>query len=420
MWRLFITRFLLPGTLLTACAYGGWWIYANRPQPQVMEIPPSLVRVEGQTLRMTSYPVIAYSQGEIQPQRRTQLTAEVSGKLISLSPNFRPGAHFEENEVLLRIDPRDYEIAVTMAKATVAQRQADLIDEQARAEQAIEGWRALGKKEDPGPMVSRAHQIARAQAELEAARAQLTRAELDLQRTEIRAPYSGQTLSQNADLGQVISSGGSLGEIYATDALEVRLPLPERELRYLRLSQHLPGQTTGTSQPVPVRLHPTDSSDGIWEGHLTRVEGAVDSNTRQIIGVAHIPTPTTAQSNPELSLKIGQFVTAELEGGTLEQVFVIPRSAVRAGNEIILITEKNTLQRKAVTPLAGDAKHLVISATTESGPREGDVLCTTPIPFPINGARVLPTIDGLLERPGMAGADGAPKPSRPTGKGGPS
>jgi hypothetical protein len=117
--------------------------------------------------------------------------------------------------------------------------------------------------------------------------------------------------------------------------------------------------------------------------------------------------PFGKREDQSAPLKIGQFVEAEIVGVPLADVFVLPRSAVRAGNEIILITRENRLRRLTITPLAGDAKHIVISALDDKGPTEGDVLCVTPIPFPVDGARVLPTIDGQTERPGMAGTEGA-------------
>jgi hypothetical protein len=116
-------------------------------------------------------------------------------------------------------------------------------------------------------------------------------------------------------------------------------------------------------------------------------------------------------------LKIGQFVEAEIVGTPLQDVLILPRTAVRAGNEIILITKENRLRRVTVQPLAGDLRQVVVSATTEKGPHDGDVLCVTPIPFPADGARVLPTIDGQTERPGMAaemeGVKAGGKPARP-------
>jgi multidrug efflux system membrane fusion protein len=160
----------------------------------------------------------------------------------------------------------------------------------------------------------------------------------------------------------------------------------------------------------------------IWSGRVVRVEGAMDLNTRQVVAVAQVDDPYARRKDGAPPLKIGQFVEAELAGEILTDAFVIPRSAVRAGNEIILISPQNTLRRMTVEPLVADEKNIVISAGSPKAPKEGDVLCTTPIPFPADGARVLPTIDGKDEAPDIAKSkDQAAKPApAPVVKPGPS
>jgi len=402
-----IIRFTLPLVILGGSGALGWWFYVSKPTPDVMEVAPPLVRVAGTTLKKTVYPVVAKSQGAVQPRTRTVLTSEVAGRVVVISPQFRPGGFFAEGEVLVKLDPVDYEVALVTANAAVAEAEATLIDEQARAEQALEGWKALGRKGEPSLLLTRGHQVARAEASVASAKALVRRAERDLERTELRAPYAGQVLRQTVDIGQVIGAGADIGEIFAIDYVEVRLPIPEREMAFLKLP-HLHRDQTQTLAGSEVSLLANEGGrPSLWEGQLVRVEGAVDPGTRQTIAVAQVNDPFGRREDQSAPLKIGQFVEAEIIGVPLADVFVLPRAAVRAGNELILITKENRLRRLSVTPLAGDDRHLVISALDDGGPREGDVLCVTPIPFPVDGARVLPTIDGQTERPGMAGTDGA-------------
>ncbi len=400
-----LLRFLLPVLLLAGCAYLGWWFYSTKPEPKVEQIPAPLVRVEGQTLKKAVFPVVARSQGVVQPLQRTVLTSEVAGKIVTMSPHFRPGHFVTENEVLASIDPVNFETALTEARAALAAAAALLVDEKSRVEQAVEGWRALGRQGTPGPLLTRAHQIAKADADVAAAQAQVRRAERDLERTELRAPYAGQVLRQEVDLGQVVNAGADIGELFGIEAVEVRLPLPEREMAHLQLPQLHPGEEHETVGAEVRLLAREGAKSGLWPGRLVRVEGAVDAGTRQTIAVARVEQPFAKREDGAPPLKIGQFVEAEILGVSLEDVLVLPRKAVRAGNEIILITKENRLRRVIVEPLAGDARNLAISALAEDGPRDGDVLCVTPIPFPVEGARVLPTIDGQTERPGMVGAE---------------
>jgi len=146
-----------------------------------------------------------------------------------------------------------------------------------------------------------------------------------------------------------------------------------------------------------------DGKPATWTGSIVRVESAIDESTRQITAVAQVNDPYAKQSDGKPTLKIGQFLEAEIEGENLADVFIIPRRAVRAGNEIILITGENKLRRLTVDPLISNGEQIVISANSPNSPKEGDVLCLTPIPFAAEGATVLPTIDGALENPGTAG-----------------
>ncbi|WP_395715307.1 efflux RND transporter periplasmic adaptor subunit [Prosthecobacter sp.] len=395
-------RALLPLLILAACGWGMWWLVTHKPEMAVMETRPVLVTVEGMTLKKTSYPVRVSSQGAVQPRTQSTLVPEVAGMIVEVSPSFRPGGFFEKGELLVKLDAVDYETAVVVAKAAVALAKVTLAEEEAKAEQALENWKALGRQGAPGELVSRAPQVARAKADLAAAEARVVKAERDSQRTIIRAPYAGQVLEQVADVGQYVSPGTTLGRIFATDFVEVRLPLPERESMHVRLPEHY--RDASESPPATkVRLRTTAAGKTvIWEGRLVRVESALDAETRQSTAVAQIDNPFSKRADGAPPLKIGQFIEAEIEGDALEDVFIIPRAAVRAGDEIILITAQKTLRRMFVEPIFGTEKQIVVSAKSPKAPKEGDVLCLTPIPFPADGARVNAVIDGLPPAEKMA------------------
>lgn len=403
-------RVLLPPAILAGCGYAAWWLYVNQPVPEMTELPPALVRVEGTVLKKTLYPVYVRSQGVVQPRTRSTLLPEVSARVIEISDAFKPGGFFEKDDVLVKLDPVDYETALVVAKAALAEGEALLAEEKAKAEQALENWKALGKQGQPGALVLRVPQVAKAEADVAAAKAQILKAERDLERTVIRAPYAGQALKQNVDIGQLVSQGTALGEIFAVDYVEIRLPLPEREMRFVHLPERFRNENSAGSGP-PVRFNAlVNGKPATWTGRIVRVEGALDEATRQVTAVAQVTDPYSRRTDGMPPLKIGQFVEAEIEGEKLRDVFVIPRNAVRAGNEIILISAQNTLRRATVDPLAGDEKSIVVAAGLAKGLKEGDVLCLTPIPFAADGARVLPTIDGQLEAPGVAGSkDGVKK-----------
>lgn len=394
-----ILRLLIPLGILGACVYGAWWLISNPPVQETMEVPPTLVRVEGTALHAQTYDLKVKSQGTVQPRTRSTLLPEVSGKIIEMSPSFRPGGFFAKDEVLMKLDTIDYETAIIVAKADEAQAQVMLAEEKARAEQANENWKAMGRIGTASAFVLRIPQLAKAEADVASAKARVAKAERDLERTVIRAPYAGQVLEQSADIGQFVNQGSTLGRIFAVDYVEIRLPLPELESQFLTLPQPFRNESPPQNAVVVLKAN-LHGKAVLWQGKIVRVESSLDEQTRQTMAIAQVTDPYNRRSDGAPPLTIGAFVEAEIAGDPLPGVYVIPRNAVRAGNEIILIDRpQNTLRRVTVEPLVSTEKHIVISAKTANAPKEGDVLCLTPIPFPADGARVLPTIDGSSEPP---------------------
>jgi RND family efflux transporter MFP subunit len=396
-------RAFLPLVVLGGCGYLAWWFISNRPETPTIEAPPAVVRVEGTKLQRQTYPVRVRSQGTVQPRTRSTLLPEVAAKILEISPSFRPGGFFKAGEMLLKLDPVDYETALVVAKASLAEAEVVLAEESARAAQARENWRALGKTGEPGALALRLPQVAKAEADVAAAQARIAQAERDLERTVIRAPYDGQVLEQLVDVGQFVNEGTALGQIFAVDYVEIRLPLPERQMRFLSLPERYRDGAT-TTGGAPVTLHSVvGGAPASWDGFLVRVEGAIDESTRQITAVAQVNDPYAKRGDGHPPLRIGQFLEAEIEGQVLADVFVIPRRAMRAGNEILLITPENKLRRVTVDPIIADTETIIVSADSGTPPHEGDVLCLTPIPFAAEGATVLPLIDGVMETTGAPG-----------------
>lgn len=404
-------RFVLPFVVLGACVLVTWYLLKNPPPQEKKEMPPTFVRVEGTVLNKTEYELRVRSQGTVQPRTRSTLLPEVSGKIIEISPSFRPGGFFGPGDVLMRLDPLDYETAIIIAKGTLAQAEVMLAEEKARADQAVENWRAMGRTGTPSALVTRAPQVAKAEADVASAKAQIVKAERDLERTTIRSPYACQVLEQAVDVGQFVSQGTILGRIFAVDYVEIRLPLPERESQFLKLPQSFRDQSTATEDGAKVFLKSIVAGKPVaWEGKIVRVEGSLDAETRQATAVAQVTDPYARRADGAPPLTIGAFVEAEISGEPLRDVYIIPRNAVRAGNEIILIDRpQNTLRRLTVDPLVSNEKHIVVSANAAKAPKPGDVLCITPIPFPADGARVLPSIDGQMD-------GGTAKEGKPAGK----
>ncbi|MEN9022704.1 MAG: efflux RND transporter periplasmic adaptor subunit [Verrucomicrobiales bacterium] len=399
-----VIRVLLPLIILALAAWIVMLLLASKEDPKGFKRPPTETRVEGKTLNPESYQVTVLSQGVVEPRTKSTLIPEVPGKIIEISPSLREGGFFETDDVLLKIDPLDYKTRIVVAQRNVAQAKALIEQEQARAQQAVENWKRLGKEGDPSPLALRKPQLAEAEAQVAAAEAELVKANRDLDRTLIRAPYAGRILEKQVDVGQFVNTGTTLALIYAIDYVEVRLPIRNDDLSFLELPETYRNETiTSINQPKVTLTGKLGGRASVWEGRIVRVAGALEARSRQLFAVAQIDDPYSHREDGTLPLKINLFVEAEIEGNTLENVFVLPRNAVRASNEVILIDKESKMRRRPVEPLWLSEEIIVVAH--DSGLKEGDVLCTTPIAFPADGAPVRATIDGVAP----------PDPKKPPG-----
>ncbi|MCB1076376.1 MAG: efflux RND transporter periplasmic adaptor subunit [Verrucomicrobiae bacterium] len=410
-----LAKILLPLLVLGGAGWLTWWLIASKPEPPQQKRPPAVTRVEATRIRPTHYDVILETRGVVQPRTETSLLPEVSGRIEEISSNFREGSFFEAGDLLVRIDRLNYETALTIAESNLAQARTALAEEEARADQALENWKRLGKTGEPGDLALRKPQVAEMQARLKAAEAEVVKAKRDLERTEILAPYAGRVLEQNVDIGQYVTPGTQLAKVYAIDFVEIRLPLNNRQLAFVDLPELYRGNVADSinqpGTPAPEVLLSADLGGQTmnWKGRIVRAEGAIDERTRQLFVVAQVDNPYQRRDDGAPPLKIGLFTDALIRGKTLENVFVIPRSAARAGEEVIVISPDNKIERRPVKPIWSDRDNVIVSAE-KGGLEPGEVLCLTPLAYPANGAPVLPTIDGIAPSIEASG---------PRGKGGP-
>ena len=382
-----LLQIVLPLAVLVLSVWIGLQIMAAKPQAERRTPPPKITEVDAIRLQHGIYPVRIYSQGTVQPRTESTLIPELSGRITEISENFHEGGFFEQGDVLARIDPRDYQIAVTVAEAELARVKAALAEEEARAQVAEREWQQLKRSQNANQLVLRKPQLAAARAAVLSAEAQLARAQLNLERTHISAPYAGRVLEQNIGVGQYVGPGTVLARIYAVDYVEIRLPLSNRQLAYINLPEryrgdpeagaNLPGPTVTLSAHIGTEQHH-------WQGQLIRTEGAIDTQSRQLFVVVQVDDPYGRGPAQRPPLRIGQYVQAEIAGNVLTDVFVIPRSALREGDQVLLVSETSQLERRAVQVLWSDAENAVIGA----GLQENELLLITPLSTAAEGMPV--------------------------------
>lgn len=373
-------KVLLPILVLLAAAGAAWAIIAGKPQTVQQSAEPTVpkvnvVRVEPQSLRLN-----VMSQGVVAPRETIDLVTEVGGKVAQVHSAMAAGGFFAANELLLTIDPRDYDYAIVAAEAQLAEAKRVLINEQAQVEQAHSEWQALGEGE-PTALALRKPQLAEAQAKLKAAEADLAKAKLNRSRCELRAPFAGRVLSKQAGLGQYLPSGAVIARIYASDVAEVRLPISTEQLAFLELPLGQNGKA-GRWPAVTLRAELAGKPHS-WQGRIVRSEAALDDNSGQLYLVAQVAEPfrESADRPPLLS---GLFVQAEIEGVLREGLFSLPRTALNGLQQAKLVDAEQRLEIRQLQVLRHDAERVVIKA----GLNPGDRVVVSELPVPVAGMRV--------------------------------
>lgn len=332
----------------------------KKPPPPVPVVRSVVVETGEQTIRIAG-------EGTVRPLREIALVPQVGGKVISLSPAMVDGGAFKAGEPLVWIDPADYEVAVTLAKASVKNAESSLQMAEEDAAASLEEWELLRKgdpdrPEAPPPLVAKTPQLAAAQARIEADRANLAKAHLDLGRARITAPFDGRVSSEGVDVGQYVVPGQALGTLYSTDAAEIVVPLESRSLAWI----DVPGFTSddGDGSQVVVKAH-FAGQDRTWKGRIARAEGALDTQTRMVNVIVQVDAPYATKP----PLVIGLFVTLEIEGHKLAGAAVVPRSALRQGRMVWVVDDEDRLRFREVEVALSRGDEIVIRSGLQSGDR---------------------------------------------------
>lgn len=366
-------KWMLPVAVL-AVAYGIATVIRNvGPEIEVVTPEPQPLVVRVITAQPERVRLTVKSQGQVAAEHSIDLVSELQGGITRVARAFVTGGYFRTGDVLLEIDATDYELARVRAEARVAEELETMEVEKSEAALAAEGLFPL-----------REARVASAEARVQSARAELAQAEADLKRTKIKAPYDGRMLFTQVDLGQYVSKGQALGRLYSTGTAEIRLPLTDQQLRYLE--QPFGARPTDDFLDTAVTLHAEVGGRAAeWQGKLHRMEGAVDPDSRVWYAVVRVDDPYGLQ-HPEQQtpLAVGLFVEAEIEGRTVDNVFQLPRSALRNEDNVLIIDADNRLRRRKVDVLRTDFKSALIS----SGLQAGDRVCVSPVEAFVDGLLV--------------------------------
>lgn len=289
-------------------------------EKQKPEIPLPMVRTV--TVNTGPMQIIITGQGSAKPVQEIQLVPQINGKVVKVASSLVNGGVFRKGDILLSIEPIDYEISVTLMQARVKETESLFKLAQEESAAAADEWRQHNSNEEPPPLVIKEPQLAAARALLEAERSNLKEARLNLARTRLTAPFNGRVVSENVDIGQYVSPGQSLATLHSTDAAEIVIPLEDADLFWFDVPDFTTDSPNGANAEVKAVVA---GKEVRWSGRVVRSEGRINELTRMHNVVVQVEKPYA--SLPPLAA--GQFVEIDIYGRTIEHATVIPRTAIR-------------------------------------------------------------------------------------------
>lgn len=379
-------NWLRPLLILGIAALVIFALYLGSHQPEKREPVSAAPLVRIVIAEPTSYQLSVQANGSVSPSTESELIPQVTGEVLEISPALVAGGFFEKDDVLARIDSADYRVEREAARASVARSTSDY----QRAEKDLKRQQRLAETSvaSESRIDDAKNAFTVAEASLRESEAKLERANRDLDRTQIKAPYRGRVRSEQVDVGQFVTRGNAIATIFAVDYAEVRLPLPDRELAYLDTAK-IPraGQATEgegmTGAPVVLSAE-FAGVENQWRGAVVRTEAELDPRSRMVRVVARVADPYGLESEKETPLAIGLFVDAEIQGRLLESVFVLPRDALRDGDSVYVVGDEDQIQFRDVEIVRTERDQFIVRAGLEAGER----VCISPLQAAIDGMPV--------------------------------
>lgn len=272
--------------------------------------------------------------GAIEARTRINIVPQVGGRIVRIHPQLRAGGYFKANEVLLEIEPIDYQLAVTNAESEVASAKRALQLEIAESEAAIEEWNALHASEPVPLLVSRKPQIAEARASLKAAKAMLQQARLNLKRTRISMPFAGRVVEASIDVGEVVNANQTVGTVYSRELFEIPVPIEVDQLVWLELDANNNNHSLNKHQvDILVQLAGKQYRLNGW---IARVESELNAVSRLARVVVSLKADDIPQDLRDEVIP-GLFVDVELSAKQIDNITVLPHRVLHEGGVIWIV-----------------------------------------------------------------------------------
>ncbi len=379
-------------------------LVATKEEPPRANKPMEGTLVEVVPVESSRHAVELHAKGTVVPAMEIMLQPEVAGRVVWQSDELVAGGRFDKDEPILKIDPRDYQLAVESFRSQVRQARLDYTLEKRRGEVAKREWNSFGETDatdEQRALAQREPQLEATKLQLKAAESALKKAELDLKRATLRAPFNAMVVSENVDVGQLINSQMTVARLVGTDEYHVQVSVPVAALRTIRARR---GDTPGSLTTVTQRV-----GQGVIErrGEVIRQLPDLDPGGAMARVLVRIEDPLA--DDQELPLLLGAFVDVAAEAQPIENAVRVPRFALRNGNQVHVMNDEGLLEVRDVEIAWSEPDSVLVTA----GLRAGERLVTSRIAIPVPNmllrtADSTPELDPLEEGPSEPAAQATP------------
>ena len=357
----------------------------SEPKKEIKKIPGVLARVIKAERGNTE--IILKGTATVEAAQKISIIPQVSGLVTHAAPDLVVGGFFKKDAILFEIEDTDYRLALERAMSSRAKAEYELATIESQASIARSEWERINKDNDdaPNPLVLYEPQLRSAKAALASALAQVERARLDIERTKIKAPFSARVRTENIESGQYVKSGSSVITLAGTDTAEIAVPMPIKDLRWLEIPRRGIRQN-GASASVQLKV---GGESYKWHGRVVRSTGEVDPKSRMMELIVEVKDPyglKDKNNSTRPALAAGTFVDVHIKGRMLEDVFVIPRTALRDNSTVWVMDKENKLRIKTVAPLRMEKEKVIIA----EGIDNGDMIVLTNISGAADGMKLRP------------------------------
>jgi RND family efflux transporter MFP subunit len=377
-----IIRILLPVVIVALGACCAYLVFKSGPEAKRRQPVRQATWVQVLTAQRTSPQVNIQAMGTVMPARQVALHSQVSGRVMELAPEFVIGGHFQAEEMMLKTDPREYQLTIVQRQSDVTRARYELkleIGRQDIAKREMELFQSgkSASKTDRALALRKPH-LANARASLKAAKAALAKARLDLERTEIKAPFNALIQEKLIDLGANISPQTLLATLVGTDQYYVEASIPANHLQQIKIPSD--SQTIGAR----VTIKPDAKAKSAYPGRVIRLRADLEREGRMARILIAIQDPLGLQIPvpPDKSpLLLGAFVNLEIEGPHLKELFAIPVTALRDGKRLWIMDTDNILEIRDTEIVWRERETVYV----KNGLHEGENLIVSAIAAPVAG-----------------------------------